>query len=322
MLAAEQGKIHHTTHRLREEITMKFILPLLSISLILAACTPAPQVTVTPEATVTSTPPPTETPLPTLTPTPVAVDGIAEDAEGNKLAYLNGEWTVLPKLDADYPKLMVDGDKVVAVDAEGEVKFEYDLADGKWVEVVREPKIIYFADNAEMRADMEVLMNVEQAVVIQDENGPIPHGFYTLGNDGYYSGYIIGHGDYSESGMLETFLVRMDLENGDTIVVGIDLGKVDGGTNPIGFINGLANPEYTGLKFSTRNVPKIHVKFLQEHGVGRQILFKINPGPGVDDKVRELRAAINGKPYNAAKFNDRRMIEFLLIHMMDEGWRP
>lgn len=52
---------------------------LVILSMSLAACQPAPQVTVTSEVTVTSTPSPTKTPLPTetsiptLTPTPTPV---------------------------------------------------------------------------------------------------------------------------------------------------------------------------------------------------------------------------------------------------------
>lgn len=118
----------------------KFLFPILA--LILAACvsssegSSAPQVTVAPEATSTSTPPPTETPLPTLTPTPVAVNGIAENAEGDKLAFLNGEWRMLPELDADYASMRVDvNGSVVAVDADGEVAFEYDMVAQNWAEV-------------------------------------------------------------------------------------------------------------------------------------------------------------------------------------------
>jgi hypothetical protein len=99
---------------------MNKTLPLIALVLILTACLspsggqPAPQVT------VTSTPPPTDTPAPTMTPTPVAVDGIAENAEGNKLAYLNGEWTMLPALEGEYAKLLQQpGGKLVAVDADG-----------------------------------------------------------------------------------------------------------------------------------------------------------------------------------------------------------
>lgn len=145
---------------------MKFILPLLSVSLILAACmsfsegAPAPQVTPPSPALgegagVRETPPPTETPLPTLTPTPVAMDGIAEDAKGDKLAYLNGEWLALPKLDAEYAKLMVDGEKVVAVDAEGEVAFEYDMAAKNWVEVNTLPDWVRTLESAGNTVDAE-----------------------------------------------------------------------------------------------------------------------------------------------------------------------
>jgi hypothetical protein len=108
------------------------IFSLIVVSLLLAAC--APQVTVTPEATLTL-PPPTD--LPTLTPTPIAVDGIAEDAEGNKLAYLDGEWTVLPDLEGDY-RLMADADGVRALDENGAVKYTLDMATGEWVEAFSE----------------------------------------------------------------------------------------------------------------------------------------------------------------------------------------
>jgi len=113
---------------------MKHILPLLSVVLILGAC--SPQVTVASEVTVTLPPPPTETPLPTLTPTPIAVDGIAEDAKGNKLAYLDGEWLTLPDLEGDY-KLVADADGVRALDENGAVKYTLDMAAGEWVEVAQ-----------------------------------------------------------------------------------------------------------------------------------------------------------------------------------------
>jgi hypothetical protein len=116
---------------------MKRIFSLLSVFLILAAC--SPQVTVTPEATLTP-PPPTVTPLPTLTPTPIAVDGIAENAEGNKLAYLDGEWVVLPDLDGEY-KLIADADGVRALDENGAVKYTLDMMTGEWVEVVQAVEI-------------------------------------------------------------------------------------------------------------------------------------------------------------------------------------
>jgi hypothetical protein len=106
------------------------IFPLIVIALLLASCA-TPQVTVTSEVTVTL-PPPTETPFPTLTPTPVAVNGIAEDAEGNKLAYLNGEWVVLPALDDDY-KLVANADSVRALDENGVVKYALDMETGEWV---------------------------------------------------------------------------------------------------------------------------------------------------------------------------------------------
>lgn len=121
---------------------MKYTLSILLI--ILAACAPAPQMTVTPDATATSTltPPPTETPLPTLTPTPIAVDGIAEDAEGNKLAYLSGEWTALPPLEGEYAKMLQQPDgAVVAVDEDGEVVYELNMAEGEWVEVEQKPEV-------------------------------------------------------------------------------------------------------------------------------------------------------------------------------------
>jgi hypothetical protein len=109
---------------------MNIRLPLTALVILLtAAC--IPQVTVTPEATLTLSPP-TETPLPTLTPTPIAVDGIAEDAEGNKLAYVDGEWVVLPALDGDY-KLVADGDGVRALDENRVVKYALDMETGEWV---------------------------------------------------------------------------------------------------------------------------------------------------------------------------------------------
>jgi hypothetical protein len=108
------------------------IFPLIVIALLLSSC--APQVTVTSEVTVTL-PPPTD--LPTLTPTPVAVDGIAEDAEGNKLVYLDGEWMVLPALDGSY-KLAADADGVWALDKNDVVKYTLDMATGKWVEAMSE----------------------------------------------------------------------------------------------------------------------------------------------------------------------------------------
>jgi hypothetical protein len=111
------------------------LFPLIIVSLLFASC--APQVTppspALGEGTGVRESSPTETPLPTLTPTPIAVDGIAEDPEGNKLAYLDGEWTVLPALDGDY-KLVADADGVRALDENGAVKHELDMATGFWGE--------------------------------------------------------------------------------------------------------------------------------------------------------------------------------------------
>jgi hypothetical protein len=111
------------------------LFPLIIVSFLLASC--APQVTppspALGEGTGVRETSPTETPQPTLTPTPIAVDGIAEDAEGNKLAYLDGEWMVLPALDGSY-KLAADADGVRALDKDGAVKYELDMATGFWVE--------------------------------------------------------------------------------------------------------------------------------------------------------------------------------------------
>jgi hypothetical protein len=63
----------------------------------------------------------------------VAVDGIAADDEGNPLAYLNGEWLALPALDADYASMRVDENgRVVAVNANEMVVYEYDVDGGEW----------------------------------------------------------------------------------------------------------------------------------------------------------------------------------------------
>jgi hypothetical protein len=109
---------------------MKHIFLFLALT-ILNACSPSPQVTVTSEVTVTLTPPPT------LTPTPIVVDGIAEDVKGNKLAYLNGEWIILPELEGDF-RLMADKDGIRAVDSDGKVVYEYDMATGEWLEAISE----------------------------------------------------------------------------------------------------------------------------------------------------------------------------------------
>jgi hypothetical protein len=103
---------------------MKHIFLFLALT-ILNACSPSPQVTVT------------LTPPPTLTPTPIVVDGIAEDVKGNKLAYLNGEWIILPELEGDF-RLMADKDGIRAVDSDGKVVYEYDMATGTWLEAISE----------------------------------------------------------------------------------------------------------------------------------------------------------------------------------------
>jgi hypothetical protein len=135
------------------------IYPLIVVSLLLAAC--APQVTVTSEVTLTS-PPPTD--LPTLPPTPIAVDGIAEDAEGNKLAYVDGEWTVLPDLGGNY-KLVADADGVRALDANGAVKYALDMATGDWVKLESEAVLLAQADFEKYGFPTEGLEWLE------DENG-------------------------------------------------------------------------------------------------------------------------------------------------------
>ena len=103
---------------------------LITLIIILTACA-SPQVTATPAPIV-----PTDTPLPTFTPTPIAVDGVAQDSEGNFLVYneKSQTWEVLPKLDADFERILVKEDGlVVAVNESKFVLFELN-SDMEWVD--------------------------------------------------------------------------------------------------------------------------------------------------------------------------------------------
>lgn len=309
---------------------------LLILALILTACvsspegSSAPQATVTPKATPTSTPPPTETPLPTLTPTPVAVDGIAENAEGDKLAFLNGEWRMLPELDADYASMRVDENgAVVAVDADGEVAFEYDVAAQNWVEVVREPETIILAKNDQMARDIEASQMPDDIVGIPGIDGRnLPHGYLGKifpGVSDYFSGDVYGYDNYSETGAFDSYFVVMNLADGRTVKLYVDQFTGGGGSNPISFVQGqfdLNNPLGVVMDQSRNNTPSIQADFLRKHAVGRQILFRINPSPEADPLISELIKLLTTGAGDVSKFRNVNTFEFLKIIMPDEGFRP
>lgn len=95
-----------------------------------------------PQATVTPTPSETNTPAPTPTPTPVAIDGIAQDSEGNFLVYEEESqtWVILPKLDAEFDRMIVKEDgTIVAVDKYGIETYSLS-ATGEWVAIERPVK--------------------------------------------------------------------------------------------------------------------------------------------------------------------------------------
>lgn len=96
------------------------------LTVLLTAC--APQVKAVP------TPSLTNTPAPTLTPTPVAVEGIAEDTEGNFLFYEEESqtWVILPELAGDFDKIITKDDgSVVAVDKYGIEVYKLSIS-GEW----------------------------------------------------------------------------------------------------------------------------------------------------------------------------------------------
>ncbi len=110
---------------------------LIVVSLLLAACQPAPQETVISEVTVTL-PPPTDAPAPT-TPTPVAVDGVAT-IDGVLYVFNEAaqEWVALPELEAEFERVAVTGDgRIVALDANNAEIYELNAA-GEWMMAVPE----------------------------------------------------------------------------------------------------------------------------------------------------------------------------------------
>lgn len=135
------------------------IFPLIVIVLLLVSCTPQVTVTSAPtecceKVTVTSTPPPT------LTSTPIAVNGIAEDAEGNKLAYLDGEWVVLPAFDDaqsdEIDRVVVlnqgkENQRIVALGADDAELYELSAKGDEWIKLEK----VY-----ESCADLELIEQV------------------------------------------------------------------------------------------------------------------------------------------------------------------
>jgi hypothetical protein len=261
-----------------------------------------------------------------MTPTPVAVDGIAEDAEGNKLAYLNGEWTMLPPLEGEFARMLHQPDgKVMAVDAGGKVVFELDMAEGKWKEVVREPEFIYLAETPEMAADMKKWIDVPEVVQIMGPDGkPLPDGeIKSVTSNALFCGHVIGVGKYSEFNF-KTFLVRMDLPDNRILVISFDAFTGKGGSNPIKFLQDVFDPEVVpgNWKTSTNNTSAAHAAFLEKYAVGRQIMFSYNPSPDTIRKVRALQALIKGDSVNTSVIKKFGMDDFLSVFMMDEGQRP
>jgi hypothetical protein len=157
-------------------------------------------------------PPPTETPLPTLTPTPIAVDGIAEDAEGNKLAYLDGEWVALPEFaesqaaNVDRVEVQKPGTKdqrIVALDADDVELYELSIDGKEWVEVEREPVILGF--NPEVDKLMKKLIKEKGEVPLKplyvDNGEQLPQGLMFMEGEGTYviSGKYIGMIDIADA---------------------------------------------------------------------------------------------------------------------------
>lgn len=292
---------------------MKFILPLLSVSLILAACAPAPQVTVTPEATITSTPPPTETPLPTLTPTPVAVDGIAKDAEGNQLAYLNGEWTTLPPLGGEHAKLLQQPDgKVVAVDAEGEVVFEYDMAAHKWVEVEKEynscvdPELIAQQD-ADFMERTGIDLNVDMSSVDGDAKKFLEYinslsgvGFVSAGKGMVNFEYVkTGYAEVmvNEGGVGKVMCVfgRNGVMKGETFSVVVGWEDASGKYHPLTFLRDSVTGQDLTIPWPKRGFTDIRgddqldaIRSMPDGAVLKQTIHTFDGVAGVDGISTDL----------------------------------
>jgi|GEM_PF-6106253 len=238
---------------------------LFTFSLILAACA-APQVTVTSEVTITLSPP-TETPFPTLTPTPVAVNGIAEDADGNKLAYFDGEWVALPEFaknqatDVDRVEVQKPGTKdqrIVALDAEDVELYELSINGKEWVEVEKELEVVMNlspseaftnARDAWLDANPWVLESIDWDTFVTDrmsdtEGNPLGYGVLSEWRSDDGEQYVVKLGVVALGGY-----EHRKQDGGSTIYVGVFGIPLDDGKMALLF---LPNNSSSGPAFNTR----------------------------------------------------------------------